>query len=83
VKPTVDRYENPRKMPQRWVDLYLERDRGQLALDVMRAFDANYALKARLESSHIWTRILSCAVVVAWAAIGWLVTILIPLVTHR
>lgn len=38
-------YENPRRLPKKWLELYLGRPRPQLAIDVVRAFDKNYTLE--------------------------------------
>lgn len=42
-------YKNPRKLPEKWIKAYLERDKEMLALDVMRAFDENADLKRRVD----------------------------------
>jgi len=45
-KPTLPPdYDNPRKLPQAWLEGYLHRHPAQLAIDVIRAMDQNYQLK--------------------------------------
>ena len=44
-------YENPRKLPQAWLDKYLNRKPEQLAIDVIRAHDANFKLAT--ENKHL------------------------------
>jgi hypothetical protein len=38
-------YENPRGLPEAWIDKYLGLDNVQLAIDVIKAFDKNYQLE--------------------------------------
>jgi hypothetical protein len=45
IKRILAKYENPRKLPEKWLVAYLERKPELLALDVMRAFDENAELK--------------------------------------
>lgn len=45
VKKALESYDNPRGMPEKWILGYLGRNRLQLAIDVMRAFDENAKLR--------------------------------------
>lgn len=46
-------YKNPRKLPEKWVEAYLQRDREMLALDAMRAFDEIASLKAKVQRYRV------------------------------
>jgi hypothetical protein len=55
-------YQNPRGMPEAWIKRYLSKDRAQLALDVMRAFDENWKLEVRLSRAKVTIWIMSLIV---------------------
>lgn len=46
VETTVElakrNYQNPRGLPEKWIENYLKRDPAQLALDVMRVYDGHF-----------------------------------------
>lgn len=50
IRKAIERYDNPRKLPTSWLAAYLSRDRCQLALDVMRAFDQNHDLRRQVKN---------------------------------
>ncbi len=60
--------ENPRKMPAKWVALYLAKDRAQLAIDVIRSFDKTAKLEQQLRSHRMWGRVLWGALTLSWLA---------------
>lgn len=41
LRKAIEAYDNPRGLPEGWIVGYLTRNRLQLAIDVMRAFDEN------------------------------------------
>jgi hypothetical protein len=45
IRKAIERYDNPRGLPENWIVAYLGRDKAQLALDVMRAFDHSHAVQ--------------------------------------
>jgi hypothetical protein len=45
IRRAIERYDNPRNLPKGWIVAYLGRDKAQLALDVMRAFDKAHAVR--------------------------------------
>lgn len=57
-------YHNPRKMPKRWLVAYLTRAKPQLAIDVLRVFDAHYSETQNMKL-RLW--ILSGALAATWA----------------
>lgn len=59
-------YSNPRGMPERWVQSYLERDPKLLALDVMRAFDESWKAKQELQREKLKRWIVTAALVALW-----------------
>lgn len=63
--------ENPRGMPEKWVEHYLDRDRTLLALDVIRGYDKSLTVEKSLGWMRIWHRILTAALVGSWILFGW------------
>lgn len=59
-------YENPRGLSEGWIRGYLNRSKPQLAVDVMRAFDAHLTYK-RVTNLKLW--ILGGLVIAQWAMI--------------
>lgn len=45
IEKALREYKNPRGLPESWIKSYLSREKPQLALDVMRAFDAHFQEK--------------------------------------
>lgn len=75
-------YENPRGLPPKWIEQYLQRDKSQLALDVMRAFDQSYCLTRKLEQANTKIWVLMLVVGGQATVIGLLAKVLIPLLAH-
>jgi hypothetical protein len=66
IEKALREYQNPRGLPESWVKSYLSRAKPQLALDVMRAFDAHWQYR-RGNGLKLW--ILSGLVAAQWAVI--------------
>lgn len=72
VRDYIER-ENPRGLPEKWIENYVERDRSLLALDVMRCFDR--VVKA--EGQRLWLKIVTVALIGSWSLIGYAIKLLI------
>ena len=59
-------YPNPRNLPPKWVDAYLNRDKELLALDVMRSYDELADLKQKRGTDKIMLWIATGAAGVAF-----------------
>src|SRR5438270_12406689 len=55
-------YKNPRKLPTRWLENYLDRDSERLASDVMLVYDEKVKLEKKLERANLKVWILSLIV---------------------
>ena len=55
-------YENPRGLPEAWLDNYLNRNPAQLAIDVIRANDANFQLARENSKLKLLVWLLSLVV---------------------
>lgn len=76
------KYDNPRGIPENWVNNYLNREPRQLALDVMRAFDENWKLQRKLDIAKwkVWTLLL--VVAGEGVVLGWLVKFVLANLSH-
>jgi hypothetical protein len=81
-EPDKLNYENPRGIPEQWIDRYLNREPRQLALDVMRAFDENWKLQQKLESANLKLWVLGILLGGQALVIGWLVKFVLDRLTH-
>jgi hypothetical protein len=72
-------YDNPRRLPKAWIESYLQRDRSLLALDVMRAFDANWKVEQKLGKANIKIWVLMLLL----TGEGALILFLLKLVFHQ
>lgn len=70
-------YDNPRGLPQAWIDCYLARDRSLLALDVMRAFDQTSKMHRKLQLADLKIWILLLLLAGQGTVIGWLLKIVL------
>jgi hypothetical protein len=75
-------YENPRGIPEQWVERYLNREPRQLALDVMRAFDENWKLQRQLQVADIKVWVLGVLMGGQTVALGWLVKFVLSRIAH-
>jgi hypothetical protein len=53
IQKFLEEYENPRGLPGKWIAGYLSKSKPQLAIDVIRAFDAHWQQK-RSTSVKLW-----------------------------
>jgi hypothetical protein len=53
IEKFLAQYDNPRKMPKKWLENYLGRPRPQLAIDVICAFDEHWKAK-RATNLKLW-----------------------------
>lgn len=66
IEKFLREYDNPRKMPPGWIRGYLTKSKPQLAIDVIRAFDAHFK-GSRNISIKLW--ILSALTAAQFAVI--------------
>lgn len=59
IEEFLNHYDNPRKLPVNWVRAYLKREKPELAIDVMRAYDLVHE-KLRLAR---WQVVILCLLV--------------------
>jgi hypothetical protein len=52
-------YDNPRGLPEKWVERYMQRDRAQLAVDVMRVFDGHFKMERSLRRTKLVLGVLN------------------------
>ena len=72
VRDYIER-ENPRGLPEKWIENYVERDRTLLALDVMRCFDR----VVKTEGQRLWLKIVTIALLGTWSLIGYSIKLLL------
>lgn len=48
LKEFLQKYDNPRKLPGKWIEAYLRREKPQLAIDLLRAFDQTHRMEQKL-----------------------------------
>lgn len=77
VKVGNTEYQNPRGLPLRWIENYLERDPKLLALDVMRAFDEAWKAKQELQSAKIKIWVMTGVIFGLCEAVKFLITLLV------
>lgn len=53
VENAKRKYANPRGLPEKWIENYLQRDPSQLALDVMRVYDGHWSLERSLRRTKL------------------------------
>lgn len=58
-EPVLPAYDNPRGLPEKWVEQYMQRDRGQLAVDVMRVFDGHFKMERSLRRTKLMLGVLN------------------------
>lgn len=72
IEQFLRQYNNPRGMPEGWIRNYLSKSKPQLAIDVIRAFDAHYQFERNRWKHQLLTIAFSgvvslvVAVVTAW-----------------
>jgi hypothetical protein len=70
-------HNNPRKLPKRWIEAYLERKPEQLAEDVLQVFDENFKLRRQVSRDRIVIAVFSSIVTgLAWEGLKALVALL-------
>lgn len=62
IEKFLREYENPRRLPEKWLKNYLGRPRPQLAIDVITAFDEKWKLERQLGRAKVTIWIMSLIV---------------------
>lgn len=62
IEKFLREYENPRRLPEKWLKNYLGRPRPQLAIDVIRVYDEKTALQRQLSRAKVTIWIMSLIV---------------------
>jgi hypothetical protein len=69
ILPNGDRYNNPRRMSEKWLRTYLKREPAMLAIDVIRAWDKTHAVEQRFKRwiliSNLISAVLGILLVIA------------------
>jgi hypothetical protein len=76
----LQNYDNPRRLPDKWIQSYLDRDRSRLAVDLLRAFDENFKLQRRVKVQRLLIYFLS---LVVSPLIGEVVKLLFRMLLNR
>jgi hypothetical protein len=69
ILPNGEKYDNPRRMPEKWLSAYLKREPAMLAIDVIRAWDKAHAterwFKRWILISNLVSAVLGILLVIA------------------
>lgn len=62
IEKFLREYENPRRLPEKWLKNYLGRPRPQLAIDVIRVYDEKTELQRQLARAKVTIWVMSLIV---------------------